>query len=70
MSTHSFHPRGQIKTTWWESDTGACASIEFDGCRIDIFAIEADARERLERAISAFAAEMQREPVAQQQAAE
>jgi len=73
MSTHSFHPKGQITTRWWEGESGACASLEFDDCRIDIFARDEDKIEQLERAIMAFSHEMGRnpfEPVAQAEAAE
>lgn len=70
MSTHSFHPRSPIKTTWWEGETGACASLEFEDCRIDLFARGEDMRDRMQRAILAFSVEMQREPIEHQEAAE
>lgn len=65
MSTHSFHPEGPITTKWWEGESGACASLEFDNCRIDLFAREGTKIEKLERAIRAFSRELEREPVAQ-----
>lgn len=75
MNVHMFHPKGQIKTTWSEFESGACASLEFDDCRIDLFATGEDMRDRMERAINAFSHEInrnpfEREPVAQQIAAE
>jgi hypothetical protein len=65
MSTHSFHPQGPITTKWWEGSSGACASLEFDDCRIDLFAREGTKIEQLERAIKAFSRELEREPVTQ-----
>lgn len=70
MSTHSFHTKGPITTTWWENLNGACASLQFDDCRIDLFVRGEDMRDRMDRAIKAFSQEMQREPVAQAEAAE
>lgn len=65
MSTHSFHPNGPITTKWWEGPSGACASFEFDDCRIDLFAREVTTIEQLERAIKAFSRELERETVSQ-----
>ena len=71
MNVHMFHPKGQIKTTWSEfGDVGACASLEFDDCRIDLFATGKDMQARMERAIKAFSRELEREPVAQAEAEE
>jgi hypothetical protein len=65
MSTHSFHPTTKIKARWLEGASYACASIEFDDCRIDLFATGEDMQARMERAINAFSRELEREPVAQ-----
>ena len=67
MSTHSFHwHRDNIEARW--SHAGDCAIIETEDGDINIHAHDPERIERLRRAIRAFSLEMQREPVAQQQA--
>jgi hypothetical protein len=70
MSSHNFHWQGgsELKTHW--SDAGQCIMFTVGGSDICIHAHGHEHIERLHRAYEAFAAEMQRDPVARQQAAE
>ncbi len=69
MATIDLFCRDAVKAEWRTSETYACASFTTDDGIINLFA-SIEQRERMKRAVEAFAAEMQREPVAQQQAAE
>ena len=70
MSTHSFHWHAGAEITSRWSNGGDCAVIEVGGCDINIHAHGIGNIERLRMAISAFERELEREPVAQAEAAE
>ena len=65
-STNYHCHKGDVRVRW--SNASDAAIFEMDDGEIAIFAHTSDLRDRLKRAVEAFATEMQREPVAQQAA--
>jgi hypothetical protein len=70
-SSHSFHMTSEPIISFYAGENSSALRIQSDGYETDIaiFCRKAD-RNKLKRAIDAFNAEMQREPIENREAAE
>ena len=71
MATVDLFCRNAIKAEWRTGDTYACASFTTDDCCVNLFVPPNSAMSaRLKEAVEEFSRKMQRDPVAQAEAAE